>query len=761
MGTGCLANSQPSWTVIGYNVMMMETMEPTLPNVVIQAITHGAHSDPFAVLGMHKIGNVLVVRAFRPGINKLTVVDTDQGTTYEMIRLDPEGFYEVVLHGVKGSFNYSLSAIQHNDAVVLYEDPYAFPDTLTDFDEYLLAEGTHLRMYEKLGAHPDKVRGHPGVQFAVWAPNAARVSVIGDFNNWDGRCHPMRFHHASGIWDLFIPGLAEATLYKYEIKTRQFDYTVVKSDPVGFYAEVRPQTASIVWDLDKYSWQDAEWLENRPQHDDMNRPINVYEVHLGSWRRKEDNRWLTYKELALELVPYVKVMGYTHIELLPVAEHPYDGSWGYQVTGYFAATSRHGPPDEFMAFVDTCHQAGIGVILDWVPAHFPRDEHGLSYFDGTFLYEHADPRLGAHPDWGTLIFNYGRTEVLQFLVSNAVFWLDKYHIDGLRVDAVASMLYLDFSREQGQWLPNRYGGRENLEAIDFIRHFNEQIHANYPDVLTIAEESTSYAGITHKVKDGGLGFDLKWNMGWMHDSLQYMSNDPVYRAYHHGTLTFSLLYAFSEKFLLPFSHDEVVHLKKSMLDKMPGDLWRKFANWRALLAYQISHPGKKMLFMGGEIGQWREWTEERSLDWHLLEESPKHGQLQNFVRELNKFYMNHPELYEDDYSWEGFTWLDLHDAQRSILSFARHSPKSGKTILIACNFTPVPRYGYRLGAPQPGVYMELLNSDSEEFGGSGLVNPDPIDSLPQSHHEQPHSLEITLPPLGVVFLKRHEDRISF
>ncbi len=736
---------------------MTEIKSPTLPENVIQAIAHGIHADPFAVLGMHKVDDVLIVRAFRPGVDKLAVLDKDQGASYEMTRVAENGLYEVVLQGVLAPFTYALKATTSDDDVLLYEDPYAFPDILTDFDEYLLVEGTHLGMYEKLGAHLDVVNSYPGVRFAVWAPNAARVSVVGDFNNWDGRCHPMRFHHASGIWDLFIPGLKEAALYKYEIKTHQFDYTVTKSDPVGFYGELRPQTASIVWDIDKYVWQDDDWLESRSKHDDLERPINVYEVHLGSWRRKENDRWLTYNELALELVPYIKDMGYTHIELLPIAEHPLDMSWGYQVTGYFATTSRYGTPDEFMAFVDACHLAGIGVILDWVPAHFPRDEHGLSYFDGTFLYEHADPRLGAHPDWGTLIFNFGRNEVLQFLVSNAIFWLDKYHIDGLRVDAVASMLYLDFSREEGQWLPNRYGGRENLEAINFIRYFNEQVHANFPDVLTIAEESTSYTGITNKVESGGLGFDLKWNMGWMHDTLQYMSNDPIYRAFHHGTLTFSLLYAFSENFLLPFSHDEVVHLKKSMLDKMPGDLWRKFANWRALLAYQMSHPGKKMLFMGGEFGQWREWSEERSLDWHLLEQEPKHGQLQHYVRELNRIYLSQPEFFDDDYSWQGFTWLDLHDAQRSILSYARHSQKYGKTILVACNFTPVPRYGYRLGVPQPGVYEELLNSDSEDFGGSGVVNPDYIDSLPHPFHEQPNSVEITLPPLGVVYLKRKED----
>lgn len=730
-------------------------MNNSLSKETIDAIVGGYHGDPFSVLGAHEQDDHLVVRAFLPQVSAAEI-KTEDGERYPMQRIHDEGLFEAIIEGQSLPLRYQISRIFPDGSQDLYADPYAFHDTLTDFDEYLLAEGTHLYMYRRLGAHLTEISGQAGVSFAVWAPNALRVSVVGDFNNWDGRRHPMRFHHNSGIWDLFIPGLSEGTLYKYEIKTRYMNYTVLKADPVGFLTEMRPKTASVVWNLDKYQWNDDQWLQNRHIHNGLNQPINVYEVHLGSWQRKSGNEWLTYSDLAERLIPYVKNMGYSHIELMPVAEHPYDGSWGYQVTGYFAATSRYGTPDELMAFIDRCHQAGIGVILDWVPAHFPRDQHGLAFFDGTFLYEHADPRKGEQPDWGTLVFNFGRNEVRQFLASNAIFWLDKYHIDGLRVDAVASMLYLDFSREKDQWIPNRYGGRENLEAIDFIRFFNDRVHAEYPGVLTIAEESTAWSGVTKPTSDGGLGFDLKWNMGWMHDTLQYMSNEPVHRSYHHGTLTFSLLYAFSEHFLLPFSHDEVVHLKRSMLDKMPGDLWQKFANLRALYAYQIAHPGKKMLFMGGEFGQWREWTEAHSLDWHLLEENEKHGQLQKFVKELNQLYHEYVPLYENDYSWDGFSWIDLHDAQRSILAFARHAPSSGDTLYVICNFTPVVRHQYRLGVPTAGYYREILNSDAQEFGGGGVVNMAGLEATALPSHEQPYSIEFTLPPLAVVFIKKSE-----
>ncbi|MFN2222653.1 MAG: 1,4-alpha-glucan branching protein GlgB, partial [Candidatus Promineifilaceae bacterium] len=497
----------------------------------IDAIIGGYHGDPFSVLGPHLFGKDCYIRAFLPQAAQASAVDRHSGESYPMTRLHEAGIFEAVVAGAGKSTDYRLKLTLHNGQEILYEDPYAFPSTISDYDEYLLAEGTHHRLYKVLGAHQDEVNGVKGVRFAVWAPNALRVSVVGDFNNWDGRRNVMRHQFGSGVWDIFLPGLGPGTLYKYEIKTRQMDYKVLKSDPVGFFGEMRPNTASIVWDLDKHQWNDQEWLASRAETHRADRPMNVYEVHLGSWRRKENNIWLTYEDLARELVPYVKEMGYTHVELLPVAEHPYDGSWGYQVTGYYAVTSRYGTPDQFQAFVDTCHQAGIGVILDWVPAHFPRDQHGLAFFDGTFLYEHADPRQGEHPDWGTLIFNFGRNEVREFLTSNALFWLDKYHIDGLRVDAVASMLYLDFSREEGQWIPNRYGGRENIEAIDFIREFNDRVHDEFPDVLTIAEESTSWSGVTRSTKEYGLGFDLKWNMGWMHDTLQYMENDPIHRSY--------------------------------------------------------------------------------------------------------------------------------------------------------------------------------------------------------------------------------------
>lgn len=721
------------------------------PSEAILAIVYGYHTDPFGVLGPHVLENGLVICTLQPTAVSVHLLFPNEPDV-PMTKVHEAGFFEAFVPGKQLPSTYQLHVQTYDGNKTVIDDPYSFPSILSDYDEYLLAQGSHLRVYEKLGAHPTEINGRSGVLFAVWAPNARLVSVIGDFNNWDSRRHPMRFHHNSGIWELFIPGMGEGTLYKYHLKTHYHDYTVAKSDPIGFFSEMRPNTASIVWDLGKYQWQDQEWITNRPKHNNLNAPISVYEVHLGSWQRKNGWEWLTYADLTDQLLPYVKEMGYTHIEMLPVSEFPYDGSWGYQVTGYFAPTSRFGKPEEFMAFVDACHQANIGVILDWVPAHFPRDEHGLSFFDGTHLYEHSDPRRGAHPDWGTLIFNYGRHEVAQFLISNALFWLDKYHIDGLRVDAVASMLYLDFSREHGQWLPNRLGGRENLEAIEFICRFNEQVHTEFPGVLTIAEESTAWPGVTRPVSEGGLGFDLKWNMGWMHDTIKYFKNDPIHRAFHHGALTFSLLYAFSERFMLPFSHDEVVHLKKSMLDKMPGDLWQKFANLRLLYGYQWAHPGKKLLFMGGEIGQWREWSETRSLDWHLLEDS-KHQQLQEWVRQLNHFYQENPSLYEDDNSWQGFNWIDLQDALHSILAFARIAPQSGDLTLVVCNFTPVVRQGYRLGVPKAGKYTEVLNSDSAVFGGGNVINQGEFEATPTPWYNQPFSIELTLPPLGTIFLK--------
>ncbi|NCF65053.1 MAG: 1,4-alpha-glucan branching protein GlgB [Chloroflexi bacterium] len=724
---------------------------PTIPYEEIDAIVGGYHGDPFSILGPHKYEDGVIVRAFLPLAEDAEVMISSRDL-FAMEKVKADGFFEVFLPQRNLPFAYLLKTKIYTGETVLYEDPYAFPSTLSDFDAHLLSEGTHMHMYEKLGAHLIELNGSAGVLFAVWAPNALRVSVVGEFNQWDGRRHTMRFHSNNGIWEIFIPGIGEGILYKYEIKTRFQGYMTTKADPVGFFSEMRPKNASIVWDIDKYEWQDKAWMETRAKRQAADAPISIYEVHLGSWRRKDGWEWLTYEDLARDLIPYIQHMGYTHIELLPITEHPFDGSWGYQVTGFFAPTSRFGTPDQFMAFVDACHQAGIGVILDWVPAHYPKDEIGLGFFDGTHLYEHADPRQGAHPDWGTYIFNYARNEVSQFLVSNALFWLDKYHIDGLRVDAVASMLYLDFSREPGQWIPNRYGGRENLAAIEFIRRFNTAVTESFPGVVTIAEESTSWPGVSQPVSEGGLGFDYKWNMGWMHDTLQYMENDPIYRAYHHGTLTFSLLYAFSEQFILPFSHDEVVHLKKSMLDKMPGDLWQKFANLRLLFGYKWSHPGKKLQFMGSEFGQWREWNEAQSLDWHLIEQDDRHRGLQDLVRDLNQLYTSEPALYEIDYSWEGFFWVDLHDSQNSVLAYGRRTATDGDTILIVCNFTPVVRPGYRLGVPQEGTYVEILNTDAAEYGGSNVVNTT-RETSPTRWHDQPHSIQITLPPLGAVYWK--------
>ena len=723
----------------------------------VDAVVNGYHSDPFSILGPHSMEAGMVVRAFLPQARSVEV--SLNGSYHAMSRIHDHGLFEAVLPDASIPLDYRLNVTLHDGSYQLMDDPYRFPPQLSEQDRYLHAEGTLLQMYESMGAHLHEANGISGTLFTVWAPSAQRVSVIGDFSNWDGRRYPMRLHPGSGIWELFIPGLGEGSLYKYEIKTRYKDFTVAKSDPVGFAGEMRPNTASVVWNIDKYNWQDESWMSNRQVSQSVKQPISVYELHLGSWRKKKINgewHWLTYSQLAQELIPYVAEMGYTHIELLPVSEYPFDGSWGYQVTGYFAPTSRYGTPEAFMSFVDACHQAGIGVILDWVPAHFPTDEHGLGFFDGTHLYEHADPRKGAHPDWGTYIFNYGRNEVRQFLISNALFWLDKYHIDGLRVDAVASMLYLDFSREPGEWVPNQYGGRENIDAIDFLRQFNDEVHKNHPGVLTVAEESTSWGGVTHPTKENGLGFDLKWNMGWMHDTLQYMSNEPIYRSYHQGSLTFSLLYAFSEKFLLPFSHDEVVHLKHSMLDKMPGDLWQKFANLRLLYGYQWSHPGKKLLFMGNDFGQWQEWSEARSLDWHLLESDEKHKGLQRLVRDLNNLYRYQPALHELDDSWEGFAWIDYLDSYRSILAYARISPATHEQIIAVCNFTPVVRYDYRLGVPEPGTYKEIMNSDAEIYGGSNVLNTTPMDSEPLNWNNLSQSILLTLPPLSCVYFKKEK-----
>jgi len=637
------------------------------------------------------------------------------------------------------------------------EESYTFPSLLTAYDLHLHGEGNLQKSYEKLGAQfrtltDDQGQSVTGVNFAVWAPNAQQVSVIGPFNNWDSLAHKMQRREDSGLWEIFIPDLPEGMDYKYSIHSTQLGYEIDKADPYAFYASLRPDTSSRIWQMDKYEWQDQAWLAGRAERQKLDQPINIYEVHLGSWRRvPEDNGFLCYRDLAHQLVAYVQEMGYTHIELLPITEYPFDGSWGYQVTGYFAPTSRYGTPDDFMYFVDYCHQHNIGVILDWVPAHFPKDAHGLAFFDGTHLYEHADPTQGEHQDWGTKIFNFGRNEVRNFLISSALFWLDKYHLDGLRVDAVASMLYLDYSRNAESWTPNKYGGRENLEAIDFIRRFNEVTHAAYPGILTIAEESTSWPLVTQPTHIGGLGFDIKWNMGWMNDMLDYIEKDPIHRRYHHNQITFSLMYAFTENFMLPFSHDEVVHLKGAMLDKMPGDLWQKFANLRALYGYMAAHPGKKLLFMGCEFGQWREWSEARSLDWHLSE-TAEHRQLQQFVADLNRHYIQEPALHQVDDSWDGFQWIDTSDAEQSVISFARRSRKQDELIVAVCNFTPVPRLGYRVGLPEPGQYTELINSDWVVYGGSGIENGMLV-AEKVSWQSCEFSAPLNLPPLGIILLK--------
>ncbi len=625
---------------------------------------------------------------------------------------------------------------------------------LTDLDIHLFREGNHFKLYEKLGTHLTTMEGTPGVSFAVWAPNAERVSVVGDFNGWNAEAHPLQPRwDGSGIWEGFVPGLEKGTLYKYRIISQHNKYVVSKSDPFAFLFECPPQTASRVWDLE-YAWGDRKWMNSRSQRNALNAPMAVYEVHIGSWRRvlEEGNRPLTYRELAHQLAGYVKEMGYTHVELMPVMEHPFYGSWGYQTVGYYAPTSRYGTPQEFMYLIDHLHQNGISVILDWVPSHFPGDEHGLVYFDGTHLYEHQDPREGYHPDWSSYIFNHGRHEVRSFLISSALFWLDKYHADGIRVDAVASMLYRDYSRKEGEWVPNKYGGRENLEAMAFLQRMNEAIYGEFPGVQTIAEESTAWPMVSHPVYLGGLGFGFKWNMGWMNDTLKYFSNDPLFRKYHHDKLTFSIWYAFSENFMLSISHDEVVHGKGSLLGKMPGDEWQRFANLRLLYGYMYGHPGKKLLFMGSEFGPWREWSHEAGLEWEVLQ-YPLHKGVQQWNKDLNGFYRQEPALFELDFSQEGFEWIDCHDWEGSTTSFVRKSKSTDSMVLVICNFTPIARHNYRVGVPQGGYWREVLNSDAPAYGGSGLGNYGGVEAGEIESHGRAHSLSLTLPPLSTLFLK--------
>jgi 1,4-alpha-glucan branching enzyme len=672
-----------------------------------------------------------------------------------MAKVHPQGLFEVVCEPTQfesGRANYQICYNKNCNLITGY-DPYAFDPMLSDLDLHLFGEGNHKRLYDHLGAHLRTIDQVTGVNFAVWAPNARGVSLVGTFNEWDGRKHPMQKRVPSGVWEIFVPDATAGQQYKFRV-TDAWGRQIDKCDPFGFAAEVPPRTANIIVDLEQYTWSDEEWLLRRKAADVLRQPMAVFEVHLGSWRHKEGNHngWMNYRELAHQLVEYCHQIGFTHLELMPVSEHPFTGSWGYQTVGYYAATSRYGDPHDLMYFIDHCHQNGIGVIIDWVPAHFPKDPHGLARFDGTALYEHADPRQGVHPDWDTLIFNYGRNEVSNFLIANALFWIDKYHVDGLRVDAVASMLYLDYSRKEGQWIPNRYGGRENLDAIDFLKKMNETVHGEFPGVLTIAEESTAWGGVSRPTYCGGLGFSLKWNMGWMNDTIRYIKNNPVHRKFHHDELTFSLIYAFSENFLLPFSHDEVVHGKGSMLDKMPGDLWQKMANLRLLYSYMWAHPGKKLLFMGSEFGQWNEWNCNSGLQWDLLQWDTHQG-IQQCVTDLNRIYTQEPALYEVDFEEAGFEWIDCHDRQNSILSFARFSRDRLETVLVCCNFTPVVRSNFRVGVPLAGYYREIFNSDSKIYGGTNVGNGAgaTAEAIPWNSRE--HSIVINLPPLAVTVMK--------
>ena len=727
----------------------------------IAPVIYGHHENPFEVLGPHEIvengRRALAVRAFLPESQQVWLLDPQQGHSQPMRQIHPAGLFEAItnpeINDQQQGRHYQFRAVNQAGEQTTMHDPYAFPPLLSEYDLHLLGEGQHWDCYRKLGAHQREINGIKGINFAVWAPNAESISVVGEFNQWDRRPHAMRKHIPGGIWELFIPELPVGSLYKFSVKQRG-GRVVEKIDPYGFAAEVPPRTANIVADLDQYDWKDQQWMEGREKFNGLNAPISIYEVHLGSWRRNHngDSPWLNYRELANQLVEYCHQMGYTHLQLMPITEHPFTGSWGYQTIGYYAVTSRYGSPDDFKYFVDHCHQNGIGVLIDWVPAHFPKDDHGLDYYDGSALFEHADPRQGEHPDWGTKIFNYGRNEVRNFLTANALFWLDKYHIDGLRVDAVASMLYLDYSREEGEWVPNEYGGRENLEAISFLKEFNEQVHLQYPGTLTVAEESTAFGGVSRPTYLGGLGFSLKWNMGWMNDTLRYMRHEPIHRGYHHDELTFSLIYAFTENFTLPFSHDEVVHGKGSLLDQMPGDLWQQFANLRLLYGYQWTHPGKKLQFMGGEIAQWNEWDCENELQWDLLQWELHQG-MQKLVADLNTLYRREPALHEVDFEHQGFDWVDSHNYNDSVLVYMRRAADPDDFVFVACNFTPVVRSNYRLGVPEGGWYDEIFNTDSQFYGGSNVGNYPGVEAEARESHSRPFSIEITLPPLGVAIFK--------
>ncbi len=714
----------------------------------IEAIVAGRHGDPFGILGMHQYGETWIARAFVPGAETLEVHTADGQHAGRLTRRHDRGFFEGVTQITRRQpLTYRAKSGSASWDVA---DAYLLGPVLGPLDDYYIGEGNHLRLYDKLGAHPMRHEGFDGVHFAVWAPNAARVSVVGDFNGWDGRRHVMRRRGGTGVWEIFIPGATEGQAYKYEILDGAGQLLPLKADPFGFAAELRPKTASLIARTDDFTWSDEAYLAARRGQDARRMPISIYEVHLGSWRRKDNHQFLSYEELAETLIPYVQEMGYTHIELLPVSEHPFDPSWGYQPTGLYAPTARFGTPEQFARFIDTAHRAGIGVILDWVPAHFPTDEHGLARFDGTALYEHEDPRQGYHPDWNTAIYNFGRREVSAYLLNNALFWLERYHVDGLRVDAVASMLYRDYSRKEGEWIPNQYGGRENLEAIAFLQRMNHEAYGQIPGSMTIAEESTAFPGVSRPTSTGGLGFGFKWNMGFMHDTLNYLKREPIHRKHHHTDLTFGLLYAFSENFVLPLSHDEVVHGKGTLLNKMAGDAWQKFATLRAYYAFMWGYPGKKLLFMGQEFAPWNEWSESRSLDWHLLDEAPHRG-VQSLVRDLNHCYRDTPALHARDCEPEGFEWLLADEHDSSVFAWARHSGAGDPIVVVISNFTPVPRHGYTLPMPAAGCWREIINTDAASYGGSGIGNMGAITASAEPTHGKPAHAKVSLPPLATLY----------
>ncbi len=727
-------------------------MPLTIHPDAIRALIDGDIGAPGSVLGRHQLGADVSIRAFRPWAATIHVVNQQTGSRAAMRKRHKEGLFVADLDPSWAASAYHFEAKTSDGAVEVFRDPYIYLPLLSDYDIYLFGQGRHFEIYELLGAHLRQIDDISGVNFAVWAPNCYKVAVVGDFNRWDARTHCLQPNGEAGIWELFVPGLEPGNSYKFEVRSHNHGYRAEKADPFAYFAELRPKTASVIFDIDQYQWQDDKWMRDRELFDPLSQPMNIYEAHLGSWKRDGANGFLSYRQLAADLAPYLDDMGYTHLELLPVAEHPLDASWGYQITGYFAPTSRYGTPADFMYLVDMCHQHGIAVILDWVPAHFPKDGHGLNYFDGTHLYSHEDPLQGEHPDWGTMTFNFERNEVRNFLTANALFWLKKYHIDGLRVDAVSSMIYLNFSREHGQWIPNRYGSHENLGALDFLREFNQVVHAEAPGTVTIAEESTAWPMVSRPTYVGGLGFTLKWNMGWMHDTLKYLQLDPVHRRFHHHQITFALLYAFSENFVLPLSHDEVVHMKGSLIGKLPGDYWQKFAQLRLLFGYQYTQVGKILNFMGNEIGQFAEWSEERSLDWHLLN-NQKHAQLQAWVRDLNFFYRQQPALWQVDFDATGFRWIEADDADYSVYSYIRVAADRDDFLLVVMNCTPVVRDNYRIGVPGAGFYRELLNSDAEIYGGSNIGNLGGMQSEAIASHGQPHSIRLRLAPLAILILK--------